>query len=142
MTGVKIHPSIGGQFSGVVNSLGLSGINELDVYSYTGTLGTFGYMVAYMLMGLGIPILVRRLAPQAGIGAAVIIGMTVTGCLGYVFYRNVYPLPAWPAALMPWIFLAVLLAAAAWYVAGPARIARRQTREESLAEEPAPEPAR
>jgi len=54
----------------------------------------------------------------------------------------VYPLPAWPAALMPWIFLAVLLAAAAWYFAGPARIARRQTRESSLTEEPAPEPAR
>ncbi|OBJ35969.1 amino acid permease [Mycolicibacterium mucogenicum] len=122
--------------------LGLSGINELDVYSYTGTMGTFGYMIAYMLMGLGIPILVRRLAPQTSVGIAAIIGLTVTCCLAYVFYRNVYPVPAWPTAVIPWIFLAVLLAAAAWYVAGPARVARRQTRESSVAAEPAPEPAR
>lgn len=101
------------------------GINELDVYSYTGTLGTFGYMLAYMLMGLGTPILVRRLAPGKGIAAAALCGVTATASLSYVFYRNVYPVPQWPVDLMPWLFVSVLLAAAAWYVAGPARRARK-----------------
>lgn len=91
----------------LVTAMGLSasGINELDIYSYTGTLGTFGYMVAYMLMGLGIPILLRRLAPEAGIAMAVLIGGTATLCLAYVFYRNVYPIPDWPIDIMPWLFL-------------------------------------
>lgn len=113
----------------LVTAMGLSasGINELDIYSYTGTLGTFGYMVAYMLMGLGIPILLRRLAPEAGIAMAVLIGGTATLCLAYVFYRNVYPIPDWPIDIMPWLFLGVLLAAAAWYVAGPRRAMRAPT---------------
>ncbi|MUM31237.1 amino acid permease, partial [Mycobacterium sp. CBMA361] len=82
------------------------------------------------------------LAPQTSVTVAAIIGVTVACCLAYVFYRNVYPIPTWPADVIPWIFLAVLLAAAAWYFAGPARIARRQTREAALPAEPAPEPAR
>ncbi len=84
-------------------------------------------MVAYMLMGLGIPVLLRRLAPDAGITMAVLIGGTATLCLAYVFYRNVYPIPDWPIDIMPWLFLGVLLAAAAWYVAGPRRAANAQS---------------
>ncbi|MGL6236273.1 MAG: APC family permease [Segniliparus sp.] len=101
--------------------MAMGGINELDVYSYSGTLGTFGYMVAYILMGLGVPVLLRKLAPQAGVALAAVIGGAVALCLAYVFYRNVYPVPAWPTSIMPWLFVGVLLIAAAWYAAGPAR---------------------
>jgi amino acid transporter len=105
----------------VALGMAMGGVNELDVYSYSGTLGTFGYMVAYILMGLGAPVLLRTFAPQAGVGLAALIGGMVAISLAYVFYRNIYPVPEWPTSLMPWLFLGVLLAASAWYFAGPAR---------------------
>ena len=114
--------------------MALSGVNELDVYSYSGTLGTFGYMVAYILMGLGVPVLLRKLAPEAGVALAAVVGGAVAICLAYVFYRNVYPAPAWPTNLMPWLFVGVLIIAASWYFIGPARRSKIGERAPVLAE--------
>lgn len=69
---------------------------------------------------------------------AILIGGTATLCLAYVFYRNVYPIPDWPIDIMPWLFLGVLLAAAAWYVVSPRRAMRAQS--SAITQSDAPDP--
>ena len=38
----------------------LAGVTPLNVYAYTGTIGTFGYMIAYLLMAVALPFFLRR----------------------------------------------------------------------------------
>ena len=91
----------------------VSGVEVVNVFAYAGTIGTYGYMVAYILISLGIAVHLRRTASP--IGAAVVVGGLAALGMLYVLFRNVYPVPAAPYSALPWIFLAVLVGAALWY---------------------------
>lgn len=91
----------------------LSGVTVVNVFAYSGTIGTYGYMVAYILISLGVAVWLRRTGKPAG-AAVVVGGLAALGML-YVLFRNVYPVPDAPYSALPWIFLAVLVLAGAWY---------------------------
>jgi amino acid transporter len=90
-----------------------SGVDLLSVIGYTGTIATFGYMLAYVLMAIALPFFLRKrdeFNPLSAVLAAVVVAVLL-----YVFYKNVYPVPDYPLNLMPWIFLGLVVVGMAWY---------------------------
>jgi amino acid transporter len=96
-----------------------TGTSALNVYAYTGTIGTFGYMLAYLLMAVSLPVFLRRRDELKG--ASVVLAVVVVLALLYVFYKNVIPVPPSPYNLLPWVFLGALLVGLVWYLAVRAR---------------------
>jgi amino acid transporter len=85
-----------------------SGGGELAVYGDTAAIGTFGYLLAYLLVALGAPRFAR------GLGTLV-ISVLAAASIVFVIYKNLVPVPAWPTLLLPYVFAALLLAGLAWY---------------------------
>ncbi|SNS36616.1 amino acid/polyamine/organocation transporter, APC superfamily [Geodermatophilus pulveris] len=112
------------------------GRGPLEVYAYVGTVGTFGYMVAYLLMAAALPFFLRRRGEANPLST--VLAVVVVAALLYVFYKNVVPSPAWPLNLLPWIYLATLALGMAWYLA--VRVRRPEVAREvgSTEEEPVP----
>jgi amino acid transporter len=96
-----------------------TGTEAFNVIGYAGTLGTFGYMLAYLLMAAALPFFLRRRGESNPLSTA--LAVVVVVALLYVFYKNVWPVPPSPYNLLPWIFLAVLVLGLAWYFSVRAR---------------------
>jgi amino acid transporter len=96
-----------------------TGTAPLSVYAYTGTLGTFGYMLAYVLMAVALPFFLRR-RDEAN-PMSTVLATVVVAALLYVFYKNVWPVPPSPFNLFPWIFLGLMVLGLAWYFAARVR---------------------
>ena len=90
-----------------------SGVTPLNVFAYTGTIGTFGYMLGYLLMAIALPFFLRRRGEFNPLSA--VLAVVVAVALLYVFYKNVYPVPDYPLNLMPWIFVGLVVLGMAWY---------------------------
>jgi amino acid transporter len=113
-----------------------TGVAPLEVYAYTGTIGTFGYMVAYFLMALSLPIFLRK--RSEGNAMSAVLAVVVAAALVYVFYKNVVPLPAYPFNLFPWIFLALMLVGLGIYLVMRARKPELLEEVGTYEEEPVP----
>jgi amino acid transporter len=92
----------------------ITGRGPFDVYAYVGTVGTFGYMVAYLLMAVALPFFLRRRGE--GNPLSTVLSVVVVAALLYVFYKNVIPLPEYPLNLLLPIFVVVLALGMAWYL--------------------------
>ena len=90
-----------------------AGVAPLSVFAYTGTIGTFGYMLGYVLMAIALPFFLRRRGEFNPL--SVVLAVIVVAALVYVFYKNVIPVPDYPLNLMPWIFLGLVALGLAWY---------------------------
>ena len=90
-----------------------SGVELLNVIGYTGTIGTFGYMLGYLLMAIALPFFLRRRNEANPLST--VLAVVVVAVLLYVFWKNVYPVPDYPFNLMPWIFLGLVALGMAWY---------------------------
>lgn len=95
--------------------MALSGTSAENIYAETGTIGTYGYMLCYFLVAIACPVMVYR--TRGNPAAAAVIGTLAAASLAFVIYKSLYPVPAGAYKWMPWEFLAVLAAAAFWYVA-------------------------
>jgi amino acid transporter len=111
-----------------------SGTTPLGVYAYTGTVGTFGYMLAYVLMAISLPVFLRRRDELRG--ASVVLAVVVVLALLYVFYKNVIPVPPSPYNLLPWVFLGALLLGLVWYLTVRVRTPEVTAEVGSIEEEP------
>ena len=99
----------------VVGTMLLSGVSPIDVFALLGTIGTFGYMLAYIALAAGVVPFLSRLKEKAS-PALMATAVVATLGLGYVLLRNVYPPAAAPYNLLPAIFAGLLLAASAWFL--------------------------
>jgi len=97
----------------------LRGMNLFDIYGLIGTLATFGFVTAYILVSAAAPLYLRsqgRLTPQAiGIAILAILAM------GAALLGNLYPVPDAPYSYLPYIYAVLLLAGFAWSTAWSAR---------------------
>lgn len=78
----------------------------MEIYDWFGTFATFGFASIYLLACLGMPLFLRRrgeLRPRHL--AAAVAGVAV---LLYVLGSSVYPVPAAPMNVLPWLFLGLL----------------------------------
>jgi amino acid transporter len=90
-----------------------TGFSPLSVFTYTGTIGTFGYMLGYVLMAIALPFFLRK--RDESNPASAVLSVVVVAALVYVFYKNVIPVPEYPLNLTPWIFLGLVVLGLAWY---------------------------
>lgn len=90
------------------------GSAPLVAFAYIGTVGTFGYMLAYFLMAVSLPIFLRRRGESST--GVIVLSVVVVLSLLYVFYKNVYPVPPSPFNRLPYIFAAALLLGLGWYL--------------------------
>jgi amino acid transporter len=84
----------------------LSRVALLDAFGYLGSVATFGFLFAYILVSIGAPLFLRsrrELTPTSVIMALLAIAMLAIAAIG-----SVYPVPAYPYNLLPYVFLALL----------------------------------
>lgn len=78
----------------------------LDAFGYLGSIATFGFLFAYILVSIGSPLFLRRrgeLRATPVIMAVLSIAMLVVATVG-----SVYPIPQPPASYLPYVFLGLL----------------------------------
>jgi amino acid transporter len=90
----------------------LRGMNLFDIYGLVGTLATFGFVTAYILVSAAAPMYLRaegRLTPQA-----IVISTVAILAMGAALLGNLYPVPDAPYSYLPYIYAVLLLAGFAW----------------------------
>ena len=111
------------------------GTAPLAIFGYLGTLATFGYLLAYVLVCIAAPVFLARrrvLTPLP-----VIVAVLATVAIGYVIYKNLVPVPPAPYNVFPYIFLGWIVIGVAWYLAVKVRDPQRAARLGTLAEQEA-----
>ncbi len=96
------------------------GMSLFDIYGLLGTLATFGFVTAYILVSAAAPVYLRslgRLTPQA-IGIAILAVLA----MGAALLGNLYPVPAAPYSYLPYLYAALLLMGFAWSTIWSARV--------------------
>ncbi|MFI2563456.1 APC family permease [Paenarthrobacter sp. NPDC018779] len=105
---------IGGTLSVVVNiALLLNGVHPMEIVVWLDTFGVYGYMVAYALVSLACAVYVRKMGmPRTLVTVCATIAVLA---MAYIFFANVWPVPAFPLNLIPYLFVASMLAGFAWF---------------------------
>lgn len=90
------------------------GTDPMEIVVWVDTYGTYGYMVAYALVAIACIVYTRReKIPNVLVW---ITGVIAVIAMAYVFFANVYPVPAYPYNLIPYIFLVTVAVAVVWYL--------------------------
>lgn len=92
----------------------IAGTAPLDIIAYAGTIGTFGYLTAYILMAVGMPRFMHR--QQALRGYHPVLAAAATLAIIYVVYKNLVPIPPSPYDILPYIYIALLVIGILWYL--------------------------
>jgi hypothetical protein len=100
------------------------GVKPLENYAYAGTISTYGFLVAYMLISIAAPIYLSRRG-QLGLSNIVASGLGILfmlipalgsiGIPGQNFLSAIFPTPAAPYNVFPYFFLLYLMLGAAWF---------------------------
>lgn len=90
------------------------GVNPMDIVVWVDTYGTYGYMVAYALVAIACVAYTRRERMRNGL--VWFCAIVSVAAMAYVFFANVWPVPAWPLNVIPYLFLVTMIAAIAWYL--------------------------
>ena len=87
----------------------LLGTHPMDIVVWVDTYGTYGYMVAYALVAIAGIIYTKR----AGIpnGLVWVCAVVAVVAMAYVFFANVWPVPAFPINVIPYLFVGTMLLA-------------------------------
>jgi amino acid transporter len=90
----------------------LRGLGMFDIYGLLGTLATFGFVTAYILVSAAAPIYLRaqgRLTTQA-----IVISVLAMTAMGAALLGSLYPVPAAPYSLLPYLYVGLLWGGFAW----------------------------
>lgn len=91
----------------------VAGVAPMDIVVWVDTWATYGYMVAYALVAIACVAYTRREGmPNALVWVTATVAVLA---MAYVFFANVYPVPAYPLNVLPYLFLVVVVAAVAWF---------------------------
>ncbi|MBB5046950.1 amino acid transporter [Rhodopseudomonas rhenobacensis] len=86
--------------------LTLLGVGLLDAFAYLGTLATFGFLVAYILVAVAAPLFLKRRGELRAAHLAVSAASVLLLALPLI--GSLYPIPPYPLNLLPYIFVALL----------------------------------
>ncbi len=108
------------------------GAAPMEILVWVNTWGTYGYMVAYALVAVACVIYTQRSGVKNTFVWVCATIAVIT--MGYVFFANVFPVPAFPFNVIPYVFIACVLLALTryWYLSARqpeviARIGRTET---------------
>ncbi|HEY9782063.1 MAG TPA: APC family permease [Leptolyngbyaceae cyanobacterium] len=95
-------------------SMSLFGLKILDIYGYLGTLATYGFLLAYILISIATPVYLYRLQAlrlfDIAIAAIAIIFLMIP------VVGSVYPVPPAPFNVFPYLFLMYLVVGGGWFL--------------------------
>ena len=91
----------------------LSRMPIVDAFGTTATFGTFGFLVVYLLISLVAPLDLHRVGAMQPRHA--LLGFVGVVLMAFVIFGSLYPVPAWPYNLLPYLFAAFLACGAVWY---------------------------
>src|SRR6185312_8418190 len=84
----------------------LSRMPIVDAFGTTATFGTFGFLVVYLLISLVAPLDLYRVGAMQPRHA--LLGIVGVLLMAFVIFGSLYPVPAWPYNLLPYLFAAFL----------------------------------
>jgi len=88
-------------------------VGSFEIYGLMGTLATFGFVTAYILVSAAAPIYLRahdRLTlPAIGVSVLAVVAM------GVALLGSLYPVPAAPYSSLPYIYLGLILSGFTWF---------------------------
>ena len=87
---------------------------ELDTFGWYGTLASYGFIVVYMLCSIAAPVYLRKTG-ELTIGT-VAFGAAGTVLMLLALLGSLYPVPAYPLNLLPYIFVVYMCVGAAWFL--------------------------
>lgn len=83
-----------------------------DICGFLGTLSSFGFLVAYILICIGAPVALARIKRLRGWN--VLFSLVAIVICGAALVSNIYPVPATPGNYFPYIFLAYMVLGVIW----------------------------
>jgi amino acid transporter len=99
----------------------LFGVKPLDGYGYFGTIATYGFLVAYILISIAAPVYLARQGQLrwhhllfAALGTGFML-IPVLGSIGVPGEASIFPVPAAPYNVFPYLFLLYLVVGAGWF---------------------------
>lgn len=97
----------------------------LDAYGILGSIATYGFLLTYGLISIGAPVFLYRrgeLKPVNVVSSLAALALLLVALVG-----TVYPVPAWPFNILPYVFLALLGLGVLYFLAlrtwAPAKLA-------------------
>ena len=94
--------------------LAYRGASGLDVYGWLGALATYGFIVAYALVCVGMPRYLRQCGAFSP-GAQIVPWLAAVAML-LALVGSLYPVPEGPYGKLPYIYLAYLMAGLGWFM--------------------------
>ena len=86
---------------------------ELDTFGWYGTLASYGFIVVYLLCSIAAPVYLRQTGELSA--GSMSFGMAGALLMLLALLGSLYPVPAYPLNLLPYIFFAYMCAGAAWF---------------------------
>lgn len=86
---------------------------ELDTFGWYGTLASYGFIVVYFLCSVAAPVYLRKTGEATA--GAVAFGVVGAVLMALALIGSLYPIPAYPLNLLPYIFLLFMCVGAAWF---------------------------
>jgi amino acid transporter len=91
-----------------------------STFAYLATPATFGFMFAYILIGIGAPLLVYRETGRIH-ALAVLAGVVAIAAMIATYVANLTPVPAYPFNILPYIFFGLMVLGVVVYLVLRAR---------------------
>ncbi len=86
--------------------LTLLGVGLLDNFGYLGSVATFGFLVSYILVSIGAPLFLKKRGELKA--RHVVVSVASVVLLAIPFIGVLYPVPAYPLNLLPYVFAGLL----------------------------------
>lgn len=102
-------------------SMSMFGLKILDILAYLGTIATYGFLLAYILVSIAAPVYlskIRQLRPldlAIAVVAVVFMIIPVVGSTGLPG-SELFPVPTAPYNVFPFLFLMYLVVGGGWFL--------------------------
>jgi amino acid transporter len=96
-----------------VGVLAHRGASGADIYGWMGTLAVFGFLTAYTLAAIALAVHLRR-EQRLSVGSGLLAAVATVAMIAALLW-NIFPVPPAPQRYFPYIYLAYLVLAMAWY---------------------------
>lgn len=91
----------------------VAGVAPMNIVVWVDTYGTYGYMVAYALVAIACVAYTKRAGiPNRLVWTAAVVAVVA---MAYTFFANVYPVPAFPLNVIPYLFVVTVALALVWF---------------------------
>ncbi len=113
-----------------VTALAMRGITGAELYGWLATISVFGFLTAYGIVAVAMPLHLHQRGRLGGAGIA--LSLCATLILLAALFGSVYPIPPAPYNYLPWIYVGYLAGGMGWY----AVVRRKKPGPERLTTEP------